>query len=387
MSRRIEVIDSSDVCRRYPAPPATRRFSVLPEDWGNGLLVRMPNHLGDAIMALPALAALKTVVPADCGLVVVAPAGQHRLYTALHDIVDAVVDLDAPHEWWDEDTRRAIRYYGCHVGVMFNNSFRDAISLRRSRVSKLFGYAARCRSLLLADTLPLPPHRRGTPALVHQANLYMRLAEAMGADCEMKMPKVVPTCTADELRGDLRDVCGNGRLLAIGSGAAYGAAKRYPAKHYNRIAEHWLRHGGIVAVVGSASERDIGEEVLAGLPEHLAYNLCGRTNDLNELMLVLKSARAVVANDSGVMHLAAAVGAHGLTVFGPTDHTSTAPLSDKWKLVLSQPECAPCLRHVCPLGTHECMELLEPSVVIRELQKIDTARCCYTPGSAMPSGK
>lgn len=364
-----EIIRDLNVVRSFPAPEFPR-FAPIPDSaWHNGMLVRMPNHLGDAIMALPALAALKTIVPECCALMVAAPAGQRDLYAALPNIVDDFFPLP-PHSAWSKELRREIFRCRLGIGVLFNNSLRDAWSMRRSGVPRLYGYAARCRSWLLRETLPLPRRPKNAAWKIHQANLYYALARAFGASpwsgemIDLQLP------TPENLSSQVA-VAGNAdQMLLIASGAAYGAAKRYPADYYRRIAEFWLEQGGSVAVVGSAAERSIGDEVIAGLPQDCAVNLSGETADLAELMWLIKQSQAVVANDSGIMHLAAALGAEGITVFGPTDYTSTAPISARWHLINSPAECSPCLRRVCPRGDQCCMRQLSPEIVIGELRKV-----------------
>ena len=137
---------------------------------------------------------------------------------------------------------------------------------------------------------------------------------------------------------------------------------------FRAVAADWIKRGGIVAVVGGKGERATGEEVVQGLNEKKIINLCGET-ELDELFWLLKSALVILANDSGVMHLGAATGNYGITVFGPTDYTATGPISPKWSLLSDQPDCAPCFRHDCPTD-HKCMTAVTPELVKQEIQNI-----------------
>ncbi len=360
-----QIIRHLDIPGVYPAPQSDVRFDVAKSDWRNGIIVRMPNHLGDAIMALPALAAFKQALPKYCALAVIAPAGQKPLYRALPQIVDQVIALDAPHKFWSDKIRHKIRVFRAGVGVLFNNSFRDALMMKFARIPRLFGYDARCRKLLLAGSLPLPERPRHVAMKIHQANLYYALAEAFGAapwDGKMVGFQLDPAVTLPET---LIPFAEKRNLLILASGAAYGAAKRYGADAYHVIAEKWIQSGGAVVAVGSSGEAAIGDEVLAHLPKRAAVNACGKT-DLAQLMKLLSCARVAVCNDSGTMHLAAALGVPGATVFGPTDYTSTAPIGE-WSLILSPTECAPCLRRTCPLKHHMCMTQMPPETVWEEL--------------------
>ncbi len=362
-----KIIRQLDIPRAYPAPKADAEFQVAKADWRNGLIVRMPNHLGDAIMALPALAALKSLLPKFCALAVLAPANQKQLYEALPHLVDKIFEIDA-HRFFDRKTRRLIHIFRAGAGVLFNNSFRDAVALKMAKVPRLFGYDARCRKFLFAGTLPLPKRPRHKAMEIHQANLYYAVAEAFGADKWNGQMVDFQLNPAIGLPEKLIPFARHPQLLVIASGAAYGAAKRYGADSYHIIAKKWIDQDGVVAVVGSAGEAAIGEEVIKGFPPESAINVCGKT-DLAQLMKLLQCSRVAVANDSGTMHLAAALRVPGATVFGPTDYTSTAPVGN-WSLILSPTQCAPCLRRVCPRGDHLCMAQMPPETVAEELFRL-----------------
>lgn len=122
-------------------------------------------------------------------------------------------------------------------------------------------------------------------------------------------------------------------------------------------------------MLGSASEAGIGDEVIEGLDPRRAFNLSGRTN-LADLMNLLKSSVLTVANDSGIMHLAAALGRPGVAIFGPTDYTATGPIGNSWRLLYNRVECSPCFRRECPDGSRRCMAAVTPEMVIREVDAI-----------------
>jgi heptosyltransferase-2 len=135
-------------------------------------------------------------------------------------------------------------------------------------------------------------------------------------------------------------------------GAAYGPAKQWPVTGFRAVADWWQKQtGGRVMVVGAAADREAADAV-AGREERV-LNLAGRTT-LAELMALLRRATCVVANDSGVMHLAAGLGVPGVGLFGCTDPVATGPLGGRW-IVLSRPlDCAPCFRRVCRRTGDQC---------------------------------
>lgn len=346
------------------------------KEFRNGIIVRMPNHLGDAIMALPALAALKSVLPEYCGLFVIAPASAAGLYRGV-PLVDAVVRLEHPHHFYSADERRDIRRLRPGAAVLFNHSLRDAVSLKLAGVPQIFGEPTRFRSLLLSGKFPFPPLRRGQNSPSHQAMRYLAIAEALGGKRqEPLMPRMIPPCPPDELPEYIRSLFHHPLLLTIAPGAAYGAAKRWPREYYSAVAKYWIRRGGIVALVGSADECGICASICSDLPEKKCFNLCGRT-DLDDLMQIFRFSAFVISNDSGMMHMAAALDRPGLTVFGPTDPRDTGPVSTRWHLLYRKEPCAPCLRRECPKGNAVCMKKITPTQVIRVLR--DEARELHLP--------
>ena len=336
-------------------------------DWRNGLIVRMPNHLGDAVMALPALRALKSLLPAPCGLYVITPEPLRQLYAVL-DCVDGAVCLKSPHSWWSLRTVRDIHALRMGAAVLFTNSLRDTISLRLAGMPRVYGAARRGRSILLTRSFRFPGRRSRELAKAHQSKRLLAIAAALGADVSSpEMPEFDLSQMLVPLTNTLCSLARHPLHLILAAGAAYGAAKRWPEGNFRTVARYWLRHGGIVSVVGSAAEREVGDAVLAGLPGERCFNLCGETN-LNTLMVLLKNAALCVANDSGVMHLAAALGTPGIAVFGPTDPAATGPVSDKWIMLYRKLPCAPCFKRVCP--DNKCIKAITAATVLRAVREL-----------------
>ncbi len=333
----------------------------------NGLLVRMPNHLGDAVMALPALAALKKSLPAECGLFVITPAGNAQLYRAM-DFVDDIIRLKKPHKFWSREELRQIRQLHAGAAVLFNHSFRDALCLKLAGVPALYGEPTRNRGCLLKGKISFPGKVKGQYSNSHQTMRYLAIAEAFGGSAPEKlMPEFHIPCGADEISGAVTPLFHHPLLLTLAPGAAYGAAKRWPHEYYAKVALYWIRRGGIVALCGSPAEKEICEAICKELPANKAFNLCGKT-DLFALMYIFKFSAFAITNDSGLMHLGSAVGCPGLTVFGPTDLYDTGPVSDCWIMMHDREKCAPCLKRVCPKGDPVCTKKITPSMVIRVLK-------------------
>lgn len=337
-------------------------------DFRNGLVVRMPNHLGDAVMALPALAALKGIIPEHCGLFVVTPAGIAQLYQAL-PMVDDIIPLAQPHRFWSKDELRQVRQLHPGAAVLFNHSLRDALCFKAAGVGELYGEPTRGRGFLLEGSFPFPRREKGQYSPSHQTMRYLAIAEALGGHAvEGFMPEIVIPCAADELHGPAASLFYHPLLLTLAPGAAYGAAKRWPHSDYAKVAEYWIRRGGAVAICGSGSEAAIGDAIIRELPVKGCFNLCGKT-DLFALMHIFRFSALAVTNDSGLMHLAAAMKCRGITVFGPTDLHDTGPVSDRWLMIHEREACAPCLERICPKGRAVCMEKITPAKLLRVLRR------------------
>lgn len=355
----------SDNCIFHPELgeiPHLPLATIHDADWRDGLLIRSPNWLGDAVMAIPAILQLKTILPPFCGLFVLCPKGIAPVFEAIAQI-DRVIPLSNPRAFMTAQERRTVKRLQAGIGVLFNNSFRDALDLRLARIPKLFGAKARFRSPLLAWSCEFPKRRDHVLNKPHQAAKYLAIAEALGAEpWNGVMPEFRENLQPEICPKRLEEFCRKKRILAIAGGAAYGAAKRWPAESFRELGRRWIAEGGAVAALGSKGERPIAAEILKGLPEDSCWNAAGETS-MNQLIYLLKHAEMCVANDSGVMHLAAALGVPGVAPFGCTDPAATSPLSSKWTIAFHKIDCAPCFKRVCPLGTKQCFDPITPEVV------------------------
>lgn len=349
--------------------PVSNPFPMNPHDWRDGLLVRTPNWLGDAVMTFPAMRQLKKLLPRSCGLFTLCPSGLAPLYRAL-DLVDVVIPLRDAHafpSWREWQSIRSLHSGAC---VLFNNSLRDAMALKAACIPRLFGASARCRGVFLTRSLRFPARRDRVLNKPHQAAKYLALASLLGAEpWDGELPEVSPRIEKEVLSPRVAELLSREKLLVLAPGAAYGDAKRWPSERFHAVAEEWIGRGGAVVSVGSRTERGVAERTLAGLPSGQTDCLAGETT-LEELMLLLKHSAAVVANDSGVMHLGGALGAKGVAVFGSTDCAATSPVSRRWRIVYRKLSCSPCFRRVCPKGSKECFDAVRPESVIRALESL-----------------
>ena len=353
----------------FGIPPKQEPYQLTKNDWHDGVLVRSPNWLGDVVMTFPALLQLRQIVPPYCGLFVQCPSAFVPLFRALN-IIDYVVPIADSHAFLKRRERKTVYSLNPGIGILFNNSFRDALSLKIARVPKLFGASARFRSWLLEKSFEFEPRRDFVLNAPHQAQKYLSMVYALGApEWQGNMPEMTPQAEPEILSRSVLALQDHDNILVIAPGAAYGDAKRWDAARFREVASYWIDKGGIAVAVGAKNERSAATETLSGLPPHSAFNLAGETT-LTELMYLLKRAKMVAANDSGVMHLATALGTKGVAVFGSTDYIATGPLSKQWRIVYANPDCGPCFKRICPNGSRKCFEQIEAKTVISAIEQL-----------------
>jgi heptosyltransferase-2 len=313
------------------------------------LLVRAPNWVGDVVLSLPALRDLRRCFP-TARLEVLARAWVADLYRAVPD-VDAVVESRGALA--DGAALRG-RF---DLAVLLPNSFATALAAWRAGVPQRWGYATDARGWLLTRSCRVPPSVRGRSQVYYYRAMLagLGLATEGPPDASLACPEEWAARGAERL-GD------EGPWIGVNAGAFYGSAKRWPHERFAAAAELVARRvDAKVAIVGSAAERPLGES-MAGQMRVPSRVLCGETG-LDELLGVLSRLRLLLTNDSGPMHLAAALGVPVVAVFGSTDWTETAPVGTRSRVVREDVECAPCLLRECPVD-HRCMTRVGVDAVV-----------------------
>lgn len=324
------------------------------------VVVLAPNWLGDAVMALPALQSVRGAYPA-AHLAVAARPSVAPLF-AMVPGVDAVVPLESRgglsnvQRWRRDAARLAAERFD--LAVLFPNAFMAAWITAQARIPERWGYDTDLRGRWLTRAL-----RRPAPS-VHQADYYLALVTAAGL---APAPRVARIVVPEAARDAATRLVAARDYVVLAPGAAYGRAKQWPPERFAALAVTLRGTRAITPVlVGAGGDAAAGVEflqALASLPggaqtAATTVDLIGKT-DLATLAAVLAGARAVVANDSGAMHLSGAVGVPVVAIFGPTNEQATAPLTAALdapapRLAIHQVWCRPCMLRECPLG-HMCM--------------------------------
>lgn len=333
----------------------------------NRLVVMAPNWLGDAVMALPALQTLCDHYP-HAQLTVAARPSVAPLYSMVPGVA-AVLKLESRgglsqvRQWRRDAARLAAEDFD--LAVLFPNSFMSAWVTAQARVPERWGYDTDLRGRWLTKAL-----RRPAPS-VHQADYYLALTTAAGLAPSARVARVV---VPEAARAAAAALLPQREVVVLAPGAAYGRAKQWPPERFAALAHtlwHTRRLGSVL--VGAGGDAIAGADVREALSQlrggsetaAVLVNLIGKT-DLPTLAAVLAQARAVVANDSGAMHLAGAVGAQVVAIFGPTNEVQTAPLASPGgpapRLAVHPVWCRPCMLRECPLG-HMCMRGVSPEHV------------------------
>lgn len=313
------------------------------------ILIRGPNWVGDAVLAIPALKAVRSHFPETEITLLVRPwvAG---LFTSA-PFIDNVWTENKPSKLgdWTRITRD-IRAFGFDLALLLPNSFESALMMFLARVPLRVGYATDGRTWMLTNSISPPTDSR------HQVYYYLDLVKALQAGTDR--PSIEIEATGEE-RANARNLLHEegiphaDRFLVLNPGAAYGSAKRWHEDRFAEVADILAKEMGLnVALIGSESERPIAEQIRDRMKSRPAV-LSGKTS-METLIGVLAESSLMITNDSGPMHIAAALGVPTVAVFGSTDERVTAPFGPRTRVVKNPVECSPCLLRECPID-HRCM--------------------------------
>jgi heptosyltransferase-2 len=306
----------------------------------NRLLVRAPNWIGDVALSLGAVRDLRRNFP-QARIEALARPWVAELYRAVGEI-DAVRTAAG-----FRDGVAAIRG-GFDAAVLLPNSFASALQVYAAGIEERWGYATDGRGPLLTRRCPVPAGVR------RESQVYYYRAMLAGIGLEVSAtPDTSLRCPEGWAARGAALLGGAEGWIGLNPGASYGAAKRWIPARYAAVGDALARETGRrVAILGGAAERTLGEDIAAAMTTSPRV-LCGETT-LPELVGVLSRLQLLVTNDSGPMHLAAALGVPLVAVFGPTDWRETAPVGVQHRIVRGEAECAPCKLRECPID-HRCM--------------------------------
>jgi heptosyltransferase-2 len=360
------------------------------------VMIRLPNWVGDAVMAEPALRELRRIFQTG-HLTFVARDWVAGLFAgeALADSVIAVHDasgiVESTRRFASEARRLRQENFDC--AVLLTNSFRTALTARVAGIPNVVGYATDGRRVLLNTITPFAADYRKK----HQVFYYLHIASelekkltgesrvdlkaaeprlrALPDDCERMRQRLAESAieltkstTPSGPIQNPKSKIQNPQLLVLNPGATNSRAKRWLAERFAATADRLARQDGLQPlIVGARGDVEVANEVRR-LMQTPAVNLAGQTS-IAELKAVLSLASLMLSNDTGAAHVAAALGVPTVVIFGPTEDFATRPLSASAAVVRQPVDCSPCMYRDCPID-HRCMTRVEVDAVYEQAKKL-----------------
>lgn len=331
------------------------------------IIVRMPNWLGDLVMATPILTDLRnfwpeTKITAMCqgALGVVIQEDPH---------IDELLNFKRPSGWLHRqvhgDIIQPLRQGHYDLGILLTNSFSSAWWFWRGHVEHRLGYATHGRSLLLNHPIPFPKQRE----IQHLVVTYKMLLEPLGIPISDSAPRLYLTEAEKKESAEWLNnygISSTDPIIGINPGAAYGSAKCWLPDRFKKLTERLLEDSRVkIVYFGDKSGAPLVQEICSDLPDRV-INLAGKTT-LRQLMALISHCHFFLTNDSGPMHVASALDVPLLALFGSTSDIATSPYNGG-KVLHKHVPCSPCHRRECPID-FRCMTQITVNEVYQEIMK------------------
>ncbi len=331
------------------------------------ILIISPSWIGDCVMTQPLYRRLHELYP-GATIDVFAPKWSMAVFERMPEINEIIENpfghgaLELKKRW---QTGRQLGRRGYDQVIVLPGSLKSALIAAATGIKQRTGYVGESRYLLLNDirkldkaALPLMVDRYTALAYPSQTGFNGHSGNPLFKIDEGSKAAALAKHGLDTVKP----------VLAFCPGAEYGPAKRWPARHFAELARRYARSGWQIWLFGSQKDFEIAEEINT-LSDGLCINLCGKTN-LAEAIDLLACAEAVVCNDSGLMHLAAALGRKLVAVYGSSSANHTPPLSSSAAIVSLNLDCSPCFKRECPLGHTDCLNKLTPDLVEQAVKSL-----------------
>jgi heptosyltransferase-2 len=330
------------------------------------ILVRMPNWIGDLVMATPVLTDLRNAFPkatitAMCRTPICQLLKEDKAIDELFCFTKPANDFVRREE---RDIIAKIRAGKYDTGIVLTNWFSSAWWFWLGNVKRRIGYVGHFRRYLLTDKIHMPEEKE------HTVVTYKRLLTPLGIPISETAPRLYVTAKEVEESKQLlyqRGYVKGKKLIGINPGAAYGSAKCWPPERFRALAMRiMLETDAYVVFFGDATTASLVKEICVGLPEKV-IDLAGITS-LRELACIIKDCSVLVTNDSGPMHIGSALGTPLVALFGSTDDRATGPYGRKDEVIHKRVKCSPCFKRVCPID-FPCMKEISVDEVVQRVMK------------------
>lgn len=322
------------------------------------IVVRLPNWLGDLVMATPALRAVRARFAAAHVAVLGKPHAL-RLLEGAPWFDEAIALTDGPLR-----TGLGLRGRGFTHAVLLPSSWSSAIAARVAGIPERLGYAEDGRGLLLTRALRAPVFGRLRP--IPKVDHYLRLVALLGCDADesgrhLELPERPDSRARAEAWLAAHGVGPGERPIALSVGASFGPSKQWKTERWAAVAEHLLEAGHRVIVYGGPKDVPLVREVLAAIRSAGAIEATDVA--LGDLAAHMRRARLLISTDAGGRHIGVAVGTPTVVIMGPTHPGYSECYSDRYVVLLERPPCWPCHLRVCPID-HRCMEAVTTGAVL-----------------------
>ncbi len=348
-----------EIGKGLPTPLPVWRGKSLPLKGIKKVLVRGANWIGDAVMTLPALQALRRAF-SEGHITVLAKPWVADVYRLSHLADEVFIYEDpGPHEGIGGLMKLCahLQEEGFEAAILFQNAMEAAIIAFLARIPIRAGYDTDGRLFLLTHAV----RRKKSVHRLHQVHYYLEMIRALGVAVADHTPRIVPP-------GNIPFPLPEGNLIGMAPGAQYGPAKRWFPERFAALAD--LLSASLSAQVllfGSKADKEVTAEIKS-LSQHPPIDLAGKTS-LTEAMAIMARLRAFVTNDSGLMHVAAALGIPVVALFGSTNPEATGPVGSASRVIYHPVPCSPCLKASCP-SDFRCMESIHVEEVFSAVKEL-----------------
>ena len=347
-----------------------------------GILIIAPNWIGDAVMTQPLLASIKTLYP-DSTIDVLASTWVAPIYRACSE-VNEVIDAKFEHKQLQWGLRKQLakqiaakQYQACFV---LPNSFKSALIPWLANIPLRIGYRGEMRFGLINVSLDNPSKVDRPPMVEHYLALSNLLNDAEQSIHQAITPHLnVSQSARQSVETKLKTANinlsePNAAIYVMCPGAEYGVTKRWPTQHFAALAKEFISSDPSCQIIllGGQGDQSLGQEITSQT-EHASniHNWCGSTS-LDEAIALIGMSKAVISNDSGLMHVAAALKVPQVAIFGSSDPSHTPPLSERAKVIWLNLPCSPCHKRECPLGHLKCLKDILPQQVLATLHTLQS---------------
>ena len=349
------------------------------------ILIRCPNWIGDVMLSIPSISAVREAFP-SAHISTLIKSNLSPLLEGNPDI-NEIIPFNPDLMSIPERLKfyRSFKEKNFNLAILMTNSFESALSVFLAGIKNRVGFNKDMRGIFLTEKIPMPS--RKSPRM-HQAEYYLTLIEGISIDSKLGVPtrvgrqnlklKTYMSIPEDIQMGVNKFWLEKGLtkrhyIIGMNIGASYGYAKRWMPERFTELADmiyseaEASNYSVEVVLFGGNDDLNIEREI-KGRMKHKALSIVGKAT-LKSLAAWIKRCHLFITNDSGPMHIAAAVGTPIVAIFGSTDPSETSPLCSNYTIVRKSVDCSPCWKRKCPTD-HRCMELIEVSDVMDAVKEM-----------------